>query len=419
MLSARPTRRSVLRATAALSAAGLSAVRTGSAQAQAKLPVTLVLANSQWLDALRGKSLWGAVLEYQKVAPHVTLEQEAIPSAEFDNRLTTEFGAGQGPDIAIMQEGLFYSIADAGFLVDLAPVAQGVANLNRTNDNGMVRGKRLGLAWQRAVYALIYNKPILDTAHAAVPKTVEELIASARSTTAATGAIGFTARHQIADFSGWFMDFQNWAFGYGVNWVDGKKITIDTPEALAAFRAFRQMYDAKILPIGDSMPTQRTRFKENKVAFSIDNSGGTLNIVSGGALAARDLHAAPLPFPKPGAHQQIFLGVNSNGKHKDEALAFLHWLMGPNGQLALRKASGPDALATDVPVTEEFRTANPWADTFVDLAKNSRSTLIPGYEVETTQIMRPVMEALERVIVGGADPKAALVDAQRRVDQQF
>ncbi|MFC0410305.1 ABC transporter substrate-binding protein [Roseomonas elaeocarpi] len=413
-------RRSMIKAAAAAGVAGVMAARAGKAAAQgAKAPVTLVLANSQWLDALRGKSLWNAVLEYQKVAPHVTLEQEAIPSAEFDNRLTTEFGAGQGPDIAIMQEGLFYSIADAGFLVDLAPVAQGVSNLNATNGNGVVKGKRLGIAWQRAVYALIYNKPLLDAGHAAVPTTVEALIASARAVTAATGAIGFTARHQIADFSGWFMDFQNWAYGYGVNWVDGQKITVDTPEALAAFRAFKQMYDAKILPIGDNMPTQRTRFKENKVAFSIDNSGGTLNIVSGGALAAKDLYAAPLPFPKPGAHQQIFLGVNGNGKHKDEAIAFLRWLVSADGQMSLRKASGPDALATDVPVTEEFRAANPWADRFVELAKTSRSTLIPGYEVETTQIMRPVMEALERVIVAGADPKPALAEAQRRVDQQF
>lgn len=385
-----------------------------------KEPVTLVIANSQWVDALRGKNLWNAMLKYNKVAPHVTLEQEAIPSSEFDNKITTEFGAGLGPDIAMMQEGLFFSIADAGFLIDLAKAVEGVKNLNRTNDNAIIKGKRLGIAWQRAVYALIYNKTLLDAAKVKPPKNVDELISDAKAVTAATGAIGFAARHQIADFSGWFMDFQNWAYGYGVNWVDGKgKLTINTPQAVAAFAAFKKVYDAKIIPIGDTMPTQRTRFKENKVAFSIDNSGGTLNIASGGALPAKDIYAAPLPFEHPGAHQQIFLGVNAHSKKQKAAIEFLAWLVSHDGQQALREASGPDTLATDVPITEAFRAANPWAETFARLAVNSRSTLIPGYEVDTGPIMRPVMEALERVLVANADPKAALAEAQKQVDARF
>ena len=400
-------------------AAALAAGPARRARAQAAT-TTLTISNSQWLDALRGRSLWGAVTQYQSVAPGVRLEQEAIPSSEYDKKLTTEFGAGQGPDIALMQEGLFYAIADAGFLADLGPVAARVPNLNGTNANGLVDGKRLGLAWQRAVYALIYDKPLLDAGAGAVPTDVDGLIASARTASAATGAVGFTTRHQMADLSGWFMDFQNWAYGYGAAWVDAKgKLTIDTPEALAAFRAFKQVYDAKIVPVGDDMPTQRTRFKEKRVVFSIDNSGGTLNIASGGALASTDLHAAPLPFPRPGAHQQIFVAVNANGRNVRAALDFVSWLMGPAGQTALRAASGPDALATDVPVTEAFRAVNPWADTFAKLATTSRSTLISGHEVDTTAIMRPVMEGLEKVLVANADPKAALAEAQRQVDRKF
>ena len=401
-----------------LAGAVVLAASTGHSRAQA--PTTLTIANSQWLDALRGKNLWNALLSFQAIAPGVRLEQEAIPSSEFDRKITTEFGAGQGPDIAMMQEGLFYSLADAGFLLDLGPVAAGAKDLNASNANGVVGGKRMGLAWQRAVYALIYDKPLLDAGRAAVPTDVDGLIASARAASAATGAIGLAARHQIADLSGWFMDFQNWAYGYGVDWVDAKgKLTVDTPEALAAFRAFKQVYDAKIIPVGDDMPTQRTRFKEKRIVFSIDNSGGTLNIASGGALAATDLYAAKLPFPRPGAHQQIFVGVNAAGRNTKAALDFVAWLVSAPGQQALRAASGPDALATDVPITEAFRAANPWADTFAQLAKTSRSTLIPGHEIDTAAIMRPVMEGLERVLIANADPKTALTEAQRQVDRKF
>ncbi|MBP0574321.1 hypothetical protein J8J27_26825, partial [Mycobacterium tuberculosis] len=63
--------------------------------------------------------------------------------------------------------------------------------------------------------------------------------------------------------------------------------------------------------------------------------------------------------------------------------------------------------------------ANPWADTFATLAVNSRSTLIPGYETKTSPIMRLVMEAVEKVIVAGADPKAALDEAQKQALARF
>lgn len=412
-----PYRRQFL-ATAAVLAVALASTVPGVGHAQSK--VTIKIANSQWLDALRGKNLWAVVQKYQEVAPNVTLEQVAIPSAEFADKLTTEMGAGQGPDIAMMQEGLFFAMSDAGFLVDIGKAAEGV-KLNKTNEAGMIDGKRYGVAWQRAAYAMIYNKPVLEAAGAKVPTTVEELIASAKAASAKTpGVIGFSARHQINDLSGWYMDFQSWAYGYGVNWVDKNgKLTINTPEAVAAVTAFKQTYASGIIPVGDSMPTQRTRFKEKHVAFSIDNSGGTLNIATGGALASKDIGGAAMPFKNPGAHQQIFLGVSKHSKVQAESIKFLTWLMTEPAQKALREASGPDALATDVPVSEAYSAANPWAPAFVKLAETSRSTLIPGHEMETMQIMRFVMQAVEKVILSNADPKTALAEAQATIDKQF
>ncbi|PRX04023.1 UNVERIFIED_ORG: carbohydrate ABC transporter substrate-binding protein (CUT1 family) [Martelella mediterranea] len=392
----------------------------GTSFAQSGEKVTLVISNSQWLDALRGQNLWAAVKKYEEVNPDVVLEQEAIPSKEYADKLTTEMGAGQGPDIAIMQEGVFFTMADAGFLVDVGDAVEGV-DLNTTNENGVVDDVRYGIAWQRAAYALIFNKEVTEALGVKVPTTVQELIASAKEASEKTpGVIGFTARHQINDFSGWSMDFQNWAYGYGVNWVDDEgNLTIDTPEAVEAVQAFKDTYASGIIPVGDSMPTQRTRFKEKQVAFSIDNSGGTLNIASGGALPSADIGAAAMPFAHPGAHQQIFLGVSAHSDHQEEAIDFLTWLVSPEGQQSLRAASGPDALATDVPVTAEFAAANPWANEFAELAKHSRSTLIPGYEVETPQIMRYVMQAVEKSILTDTSPADALAEAQAEVDREF
>jgi multiple sugar transport system substrate-binding protein len=393
---------------------------SGGESRAANDPVTLVISNNQWLDALRGEVLWNALLKYEKVAPDVKLKQEAIPTPAYEDKLITEFGAGQGPDIAIVQDALFYALAGAGFLVPVDQAVAGVDTLNNTNDDGVVDGKRLGIAWQRAVYALIYNKGLVESVGVKVPTDVDGLIASTKVVTKATGAYGFSARHQMSEVSNWYKDFQNWAYGYGVNWVnkDGK-LTIDTPEAAAAVAAFKKVYDSGIIPIGDDMKTQRSRFKENRCAFGLDNSGTALNLVSGGALKSADLAAAPLPFDHPGAHQQFFIAVSKHSEHQKAAMDFLAWLVSPDGQQALRDASGSDALATDVPVTQEFLTANPWAKTFAELAAHSRSALIPGYEVKTAEIMRVVMEAVERVLVANADPKTSLAEAQREIDAKF
>lgn len=407
-------------ATAAAACLAITLAGSGTAFAQSANKVTLKIANSQWLDALRGKNLWAAIAKYQQANPNVTLEQVAIAANEYDDKITTEMGAGQGPDIAMMQERLFFSVADAGLLIDLNSAVTG-AKLNDTNANGVMDGKRYGVAWQRAAYALIYNKQLIEAAGAKAPTTIDELIDAAKAASAKTpGVVGFTARHQMNDFSAWFMDFQNWAYGYGVNWVDAKgKLTLNTPEAVAAVAAFKKVYDSGIVPIGDSMPTQRTRFKEKHAAFSIDNSGGTLNIVSGGAMSSAELGAAAMPFKNPGAHQQIFVGINANSKNQKAALDFVKWLVTPEGQQSLREASGPDALATDVPVSEAYAKANQWAVTFVELAKHSRSTLIKGHETQTAQIMRLVMQAVEKTILTNMDPKTALAEAQAAADKQF
>lgn len=398
-------------------AVALACTATVPAFAQDK--VELVVANSQWLDALRGEALWNALKVYEQREPNVTLKSLGVPSKDYGNRMITEFGAGQGPDIAILQDEAFYALADAGLLVDVGAAAEGV-KMNVTKDNGIIDGVTYGIPWQRAAYALIYNDSLVKKAGAKVPATVDELIEDAQLVQQKTGAIGFTARHQLNDFITYYKDFQNWAYGYGASWVDDKgHLTINTPEAVAAVTAFKKMYDAKIIPYGDDFPTQRTRFKEAGVGYSIDNSGGTLNIASGSKFKGTDLGAAPLPFAHPGAHQQIYVVVNVNSHHQKEAIAFLKWMVSPEGQTELRKASGPDMLATDVPLLDDFVAANPWAPTFAELATKSRSLLIPGHEVETTQIMRPVMEAVEEVLIKGAAPADALAKAQEKVDQMF
>ncbi|WP_433509332.1 ABC transporter substrate-binding protein [Nonomuraea sp. CA-143628] len=379
--------------------------------------ITLTIANSQWLDALRGKNLWAAVQEYEKTNGNVKLKQDAIPSKDFGSKITTQLGAGQGADVIIAQDGVFVTAAAGGSFVPLTSVVQKATGLNDTSDAGVVNGTQYGVAWQRAAYALVYNKTLLAQAGITEPPaTVDELIAAAKAVKAKTGAVGLATRNSNADPS-WYLDFENWLYGYGggVFSADGK-ITVNTPQNVAAVTAFKKMYDAGILATGDDMTTSRTRFKAGKVAFVFDNSGGTLNMATGGSVPSKDVGVTPLPFANPGAHQQILVGVNKNSKNVRAATDFVTWLMSGAGQSALRNASGPDTLATDVAQTKSFVADNPWAPTFEEVAPKSKSLLVTGHETKTAAIFAPVMDAVESVVVSGADPATALAAAQGKAE---
>ncbi|CUH80953.1 hypothetical protein [Tropicibacter naphthalenivorans] len=88
-------------------AAALAMLAGAGAPAAAQDQVTLTIANTQWLDALRGENLWAAVKRFEDSHPNITLEQHTISRNEFNDRLITEMGARQGPNILIGQDGLF------------------------------------------------------------------------------------------------------------------------------------------------------------------------------------------------------------------------------------------------------------------------------------------------------------------------
>jgi ABC-type sugar transport system, periplasmic component len=394
---------------AACSSGGATNGSTASGDSQ---KVTLTIANSQWLDASRGKGLWNAMLTYEKKNPNVTLKQEAIPSADFSSKITTQLGAGQGPDVLMMQDYLWATEAAAGALAPLTSVVKGAQNLNATNAGGVYKGVQTGVSWQRATYALVYNKKLLQQAGISnPPTTVSQLITDAQQVTAKTGAIGFATRSSTSD-PNWYVDFNNWIYGYGGGVVKNGKVNLATSANVDAVRAFKKMYDAHILSPGDDMVTSRQRFEAGKVVFIMDSSGGTLNMALGGGIPSTDIGTAPLPFPHPGAHQQIFVAVNKASKSQSAAIAFVKWLVSAAGQQALRDASGPDTLATDVPLTASFVKANPWATTFPQLAPESKSELVPGFQTQSAAIMAPLMDAVEKVLLSGADPKNALESAQ-------
>lgn len=412
-----------LTATAAVVALGVSACASdsGADDPDATSPETVEsisgevsFGNWQWLEEGRGDRMWEAVSQFADEHSDVTLVKSETPFAQYADKLNTELGAGAGPDVFIVLDRQYATLAEAGVLEPLDGVVA-TDDLNSTNDNLVIGDERLGVTWEQVSYGLLCNKNVMaESGIEELPTTVDELIDAGQKAVDA-GFEGFAVRHQMNEFNGWAYDFPSWVVGFGGGWSDGEQLTIDSPENIQGLEEYKRVFDSGIVPTGDDASTFRSKFKENQLACIIDNSGTPNALSVGGAITGEDIASGPLPFPEPGAHQKLILAVNANSDNKDAAKALVSWLTSADGQEALRPSIGAAAMATDIPIDAAYLEEMPWAAAYEDIGKTSRSGIPLGFENRSDEIMREVLSAVERVVIEGADPAEELARVQEQL----
>src|SRR5579859_1146320 len=190
---------------------------------------------------------------------------------------------------------------------------------------------------------LYYRKDLFPTP----PQTWEELTAKARQTRS-QGSTRFGYVWQGAQYEGLVCDFMEVVYGYGGSVLDSRnsqKITVDTPEALAALSIMASW-------INDISPLEVTTYKEDDAnaawmngdaafmrnwpyAYTLSNNASRSNV-------AGKFDIAPLPHggKEIVGHSIIGgwqLGINafSNADKVDAAWKFIHYMIGPAAQKTL------------------------------------------------------------------------------------
>lgn len=385
-------------------------------------PVQLSFSNWEFLEPGKGDTLWNALKGYKGPKGNVTLVKKSAPYGSYADKMSTELGAKGGPDVIILQDSQFATLAIAGALVSLKDIAQEYGNkLNGTNSFGVVGGTQYGFNWERANYALMYNKDVLAKAGVDVPTTFPELLAAAKTIHTKLGIYGFAGRHQIAEVDGWTMEMANWLYGFGGGLSKDGKLTINSEPNIAAVKAYAELFGSPgVVPIGDDASTFRAKFAQNQVGFLFDNAGiatvmtyDPKNLVNG-----TNLGTAALPFPNPGVHQEPIMAVNANSAHKAAAKDFVRWLLSTPGQTAIRSGLSAMTLATDTPSNPVFLKKNPWAQTFLDLGAKSNFSVVAGFEKDSRAINREFLTAVEGVLRGD-DVKKSLTAVQDNTMKEF
>lgn len=381
---------------------------------------TLTFANWQWLEPGRGEVIWDAVHAYTKEKPEVDLVKQEVTRADFEKTMSTQIGAGGGPDVMILPEGFYYTLADAGALEPLNGVLsdEQTQQLRANNDNFAVGDEQLALLWGVAPYTLFWNKQIIEAAGVTPPTDFAGLVEAAKTVTEKTGKTGFVVRHQMNEESAWWEDFSNWPYGFGGGWSDGKNLTIDTPENVAAVSAFKEIYSSGGFGVGDDASTYRSKFAAGEVGFVLDNITVVISaLANNDVLTSDDIGSSLLPFPggSSGVGGTV-IAINANSKNKELAKDFVRFLFEKDTQESLADALFPAGIGTFATAPQSKIDANPWVDAFYKQLEDSQSVLIKGFETETPQISHIILTEVSNVLTSGKSPADALRDAQKEAE---
>ena len=381
---------------------------------------SLTMASWHWLEAGRGDTIYDIVSGFSEENPGFTMNKQEITRADYEKTLSTQFGAGEGPDIFIIPDTYFPELADAGVLEPLDDVLgdEEQGNLISATEDFEVDGEQLGLVWEVSPYAFFYNEKLLEQAGVEAPTTPEELVAAATAITEETGKTGFAVRHQMNEEAVWWLDHSNWEYGFGGEWSDGENLTINSPENVAAETAFQEVYDSGAFAVGDDASTFRSKFANGEIGMMIDcltcmrTTLGTSEVLTG-----EDVGSSKLPFPSDTfTRVTVGFGINANSDNIELAKEFMRWFYSADVQTELLDANFPSTVGTNVEIPSKFTDEYPWAAEPLSRIDDTKNALVEGFELDTPEIRTIVLSHVEEMLTRGLDPQEALDAAQAEAE---
>jgi multiple sugar transport system substrate-binding protein len=223
-------------------------------------------------------------------------------------------------------------------------------------------GKLLGVPYSNDFRVMIYNKAHLDAAGAAVPVTMDDLLAAARAVKAKGAAeypIGLPLSVSEGAATAWYLLTK--AFGGDLFDADFKPLFL-APDT-AGYKAMQFEVDALkeglIDPAATSLKDNEIQelFKAGKITFDLAGQAGIIAVYTDPekSQVAADAHAGLVPnvtgvsrsFGLPEA-----IGVPTLAENKDQAATFLNWMLQPEVMEANYKALG--VLPTRISVLNQL-----------------------------------------------------------------
>jgi multiple sugar transport system substrate-binding protein len=376
-------------------------------------PVTVTFAASTLGDPGRGPGLQKMIDEFNASQDGVKVEPASVPYPTFGQTVLTQLGGGEGPDIIRFDMPEFEAAASAGLLEPLDDkIDAEKLNLQPGPDKYMtVDDTRYGVIFEDANYALFYNADLIPNP----PTTFEEFVDIAKSTT--NGDVyGLAFRQTQAEEAGVWQDIFNYVYGFGGEWSDGEKLTLNSPDVVKGLEAYQDLYDANVIPKGADAATFRKMFAQNKVGMELNNGGYVVATKNANPDLNFSVVRIPFPVQKQGALIAPMV-INANSDHKDAAMTFINWLLEPEQQVALQGVLGASSVATPTERSAESLAEAPYLSVFDELTDSGVPQIVLGFGAQTPDIRRIVVTEVLAALQGQQDMQTAMDKAQEQATE--
>jgi len=358
---------------------------------------------------------------YSAINPDVQVDLRIVPQEEYMGAaLTSAFAADVGPDVFVMSPGDFLKYANTGIALDLDPYftdAMRADFLESSIEAVTVDGKLVGIPFEIELLGIYYNIDILENAGVTPPKTWSELIdATSKLTTSEVAGL------IIEPSKGYYQNF-TW---YPFLWQGGGAVLDEATmtgkfEGPAVENALKMWNDLVKAGAPSTLPIPGTW----DVAMV---GGGCAARHLCGTWAVADIESRysdmnigvmPIPIPDGGTPFTTAGGwkmmVSSRGENYDEAAKFAMWAFAEDIDLPLK-------WCTEVKFAYSPRRSVVEAGQDI-YSKGLRKIFTdeiyatavgePRYPAE---VVNAVGDALQDVMLGGADPAAAAREANEKIN---
>lgn len=336
---------------------------------------------------------WEQVVErYQAKYTNVTIDNPEIPFEGYHDAMFADMAAGNPPDIVYPYDPQLGQWIDEGLLEPLNPwldeIGVGVDDLIGMHELAIKDGQIYAVIVSSNPRVLLYNEALFEEAGASVPTNVDEFTAAIEAinendvnkfgyaTMSAAAAAGITYLEQMPIVAG----------HGGAFFTDGRP-TANTDEVKAAWAFIEDLYDRKLIPVGQDQTVYREEFVQGQVA-SLTVGGFMMGV-------ARDqapenfatMSATQLPFPAGNTVAvNVFIGIPSAAKDKEAAGRFIQEVLADEMQPEIPR------VMTAIParlglVPEDFVSENPWFQEVIDASERATSYVPEGVGALAPEIM--------------------------------
>ncbi|HUX21586.1 MAG TPA: extracellular solute-binding protein [Spirochaetia bacterium] len=360
------------------------------------------------------------IQQFNSENPGIVVEQVNFPYEQYNQKVAASIPAGQGPDIVNLYYGWLPIYVKSGYIQAL-PADFNAAYFKQNfypfvAESSLFDGKYYSVPIAVRSLALFYNTSLFSQAGIdpnMPPKTLQDLATYAKKLSKYDnqGNLIQAGLAMQPDGQGhvWIREGLFRQFGAVPYSADGRKVTYDSPQGVAAFTWYTDLITKDKVGYPNFATDDVTAFKAQKAAMNVDGSFriGTLKAVEG-----LPWKVAPLPTYNGIASNFASYWTNGivegvSGAKLDASVKFLKFLSSPATQKEWLTAIG------ELPATPSL-SSDYTNDPIISVFLNGLGPAHATKYVDEAGQRKVMVDAVNEVVQGHMTPAAALHDAAQK-----